>query len=181
MLDLQAVNNPEAFSNKMMTRLGLKRSREFENTGDENSSKKQKRIEEIKVEKTRKEEIKGEGEKEKVLGENSSDWMQKEWSRKKAGIKSTEGKLESKGVRWSKYTVMKRRTGSLVDLAARKGGFFRQEQDKGLGGTKPKQSQVEKQGRTKSRSEGSLLKKLLNLNHRKAERDFMDHDGQDMQ
>ena len=179
MLDLQAVNNPDAFSNKMMTRLGLKRSREFENTGDENSSKKQKRIEEIKVEKTRKEEIKGEGEKEKVLGENSSDWKQKEWTRKKAGIESTEGKVESKGVRWSKYTVMKRRTESLVDLAQRKGVFFRQEQ---LGGTKAKkQPIVQRQGRTRSRSEGGLLKELLTWNHRKAERDFMDHDGQDMQ
>ena len=164
----------------MMTRLGLKRSREFENTGDENSSKKQKRIEEIKVEKTRKEEIKGEGEKEKVLGENSSDWMQKEWSRKKAGIKSTEGKLEFKGVRWSKYTVMKRRTESLVDLAQRKGVFFRQEQGvRGLGAKK--QPIVQRQGRTRSRSEGGLLKELLTWNHRKAERDFMDHDGQDMQ
>ena len=168
----------------MMTRLGLKRSREFENTGDENSSKKQKRIEEIKVEKTRKEEIKGEEEKEKEVAEKViSDRIQKEWTRKKAGIKSTEGKLEFKGVRWSKYTVMKRRTESLVDLAQRKGVFFRQEQGvRGLGGTKAKkQSIVQRPGRTRSRSEGGLLKELLTWNHRKAERDFMDHDGQYMQ
>ena len=101
--------------------------------------------------------------------------MQKEWITKK-NIKSTEGKTE-----WCKYTVMKRRTGSLLDLAERKGAFFRQKQDWGIGGREPKQSQVKKPGRTRSRSDGSLLKELLKWNHRKAERDFMDHDGLNMQ
>ena len=185
MPDLQAaMSNPAAFfGNKMMTRLGLKRSREFQYSGDQNSSKKQTRVEEIKVEKTRIEEIKvektregeikGEGEKEdeKII----SDWMQKEWITKK-NIKSTEGKTE-----WCKYTVMKRRTGSLLDLAEKKGAFFRQKQDWGIRGREPKQSQVKKPGRTRSRSDGSLLKELLKWNHRKAERDFMDHDGLNMQ
>ena len=168
------MSNPAAFfGNKMMTRLGLKRSREFQYSGDQNSSKKQTRVEEIKVEKTREGEIKGEGEKEDEM--IISDWMQKEWITKK-NIKSTEGKTE-----WCKYTVMKRRTGSLLDLAERKGAFFRQKQDWGIGGREPKQSQVKKPGRTRSRSDGSLLKELLKWNHRKAERDFMDHDGLNMQ
>ena len=97
LLDLQAeMNNPVASSNKMMTRLGLKRWREFEYRGDENSSKKQKRIEEMR--KTGEEEIKG----EEKLGEKIiSDQSQKEWTRKTetADIKSKEGKIESKGVR----------------------------------------------------------------------------------
>ena len=132
---VEGMNDQVAFSNKVMTRIGLKRLREFECRGDLKSSKKQKRIEEMKVEKTRKEEINGEEEKDTELGEKIiSHRPEKDFLRKKetAGIVSTEGKIESKGVWWSKYTVMKRRTGSLVDLAERKGGFFKQEQVKGL-------------------------------------------------
>ena len=72
MPDLQAaMSNPAAFfGNKMMTRLGLKRSREFQYSGDQNSSKKQTRVEEIKVEKTRIEEIKVEKTREgEIKGE----------------------------------------------------------------------------------------------------------------
>ena len=68
-VEVEGMNNQVAFSNKVMTRIGLKRFREFECTGDLNSSKKQKRIEEMKVEKTRKEEINGEEEKDTELGE----------------------------------------------------------------------------------------------------------------
>ena len=85
---------------------------------------------------------------------------------------------EVKGVQWSKYTVMKRRTGSLIDLAKRKGAFPSQEG--GLsGGANSRQSMVQRQGRTKS--ESNLLKKLLNWNHIHAEKNFMDHDGLDVQ
>ena len=162
MLDLQTMNNPAC--NKVMTRLGLKRSaREFEYTGDQNSKKKhkgsevQERIEEIEKRRVREGEIKGADEKEN--GKTISDEIKKEWMREKeaADICSEKGKKEAKGMKWSKYTVMRRRTGSLIDIAARKGAFS--SQDRGLsGGTNAKQSMVQRQERTKS--ESNLLKKF---------------------
>ena len=177
------MNNPAC--NKVMTRLGLKRSaREFEYTGDENSKKKYKgseveeRIEEIEKRREREGEIKGAEEKEN--GKTISDGIKKEWMRNKeaADICSVKGKKEAKGMKWSKYTVMRRRTGSLIDIAARKGAFS--SQDRGLsGGTNAKQSMVQRQERTKS--ESNLLKKILNWNHINAEKSIMDHDGLDLQ
>ena len=177
------MNNPA--SNKIVTRLGLKREkREFEYTGDQNSKKKhkgsevQERIEEIEKRRVREGEIKGADEKEN--GKTISDGIKKEWMREKeaADICSEKGKKEAKGMKWSKYTVMKRRTGSLIDIAARKGAFS--SQDRGLsGGTNAKQSMAQRQEWTKS--ESNLLKKILNWNHINAEQSIMDHDGLDMQ
>ena len=168
----------------------MKRSREFQYTGDQNSKKKQKRakvmdesVEEVKVEKvgTGDGEIKEEEESREVE-KMILDWITREWTKMKGvtGITSREGKNEGKCVQWCKYTVMRRRTGSLLDLAEKKGALLRQE-DQGLSGTKSRQSIVPKQGRTRSRSESNLLKKLLNWNHINAERYFMDHDGLTMQ
>ena len=179
------MNNPA--SNKIMTRLGLKREkREFEYTGDQNSKKKhkgsevQERIEEIEKRRVREGEIKGADEKEN--GKTISDGIKKEWMREKeaADICSEKGKKEAKGMKWSKYTVMRRRTGSLIDLARRKGAFSRQDQGLG-GGTKSKATTVDGSRKGQTKSESNLLKKLLNWNHINAEKNFMDHDGLDMQ
>ena len=95
----------------------MKRPREFQFTGDQNSKKKQKRakvtdesVEEVKVEKvgTGDGEIKEEEESREVE-KMILDWIRREWTKIKGatGITSREGRNEGK---WCKYTVMRRRT-----------------------------------------------------------------------
>ena len=97
----------------------MKRSREFQYTGDQNSKKKQKRakvmdesVEEVKVEKvgTGDGEIKEEESRE--VEKMILDWTTREWTKRKwvTGITSREGRNEGKRVQWCKYTVMRRRT-----------------------------------------------------------------------
>ena len=91
-----------------MTRLALKRSaREFEYTGDRNNNKKQKRadvedrIGEMEVEESIKEiekrrkkegEIKGAEEKKRYDKKTISDWMKKEWTRRKEAANICSGR-----------------------------------------------------------------------------------------
>ena len=82
----------------------MKRSREFQYTGDQNSKKRQKRakvmdesVEEVKVG-TGDGEIKGEESRE--VEKMILDWIRREWTKRKGatGITSREGRNEGKGV-----------------------------------------------------------------------------------
>ena len=93
--------------------------------------------------------------------------MMQEWAMFKKNVEkkkeSSEGQKEEKSCQWRKYVCMKRRTESLLDLVEKKGALR-----PGFSGTRPQKSRTFR--RREKRGDGSLLKKVLNLNHIKSEK-----------
>ena len=104
------------------------------------------------------EESKREGEK-MIL-----EWktLQNSYKRKKEESMPSEG-LKGANLQWCKYTVMKRRTESMLDISEKKGALT-----PGFHGAKPRQTKCWKRGREK-RVKRNLLKKVLDWNHIKSE------------
>ena len=106
------------------------------------------------------EESKREG--EKIMLEWKA--VQQSWKKKKQESMPSEGLKGNKGnIQWCKYTVMKRRTESMLDISEKKGAL-----SPGFHGAKPRQTKCKKRGR-KKKVNRNLLKKVLDWNHIKSE------------
>ena len=93
------------------------------------------------------------------------DWLKlkKLWKKKKMQQEMSSEDKDAKA-QWCKYTVMKRRTGQLLDLAAKKGALSQEYREK----SRPK---IYRRRRPK-RCEGNLLKDVLRSEYIASDREF---------
>ena len=130
----------------------MKRSREDE-TGDKVEIKRKKKVDNRMMEE----------ESDKIMFEWKT--LQKLWKKKKQESMSSETQKGAKvDIQWCKYTVMKRRTESMLDLAETKGALTQ-----GFSGANPRRTKFKKRGRARGR-DSHLLKKVLYWNHIKSEK-----------
>ena len=91
--------------------------------------------------------------------------LKKMWKKKKENVSSmsSESQKKAKDLQWCKYSVMKRRTKSLLDIAERKGALRQ--------GFKTRPQNLKKYHRREKRGDCNLLKKkVLYWNHIKSDK-----------
>ena len=87
--------------------------------------------------------------------------LKKMWKKKKENVSSmsSESQKKAKDLQWCKYTVMKRRAESLLDLA-----------ESTATGVKTRPQNLKKYHRREKRGDCNLLKKVLYWNHIKSDK-----------
>ena len=128
--------------------------------------KKKSKDKKVKNTRANEEGMKREKKKDREGKKMMLEWamLKKMWKKKQENISSTssEGQKEAKGLQWCKYSVMKRRTESLLDLAEKKGAL-RQGFGQSFGKSRPQK--LKKFRRREKRGDCNLLKKVLYQNH----------------